>query len=236
MGAAAGAFRVLTAATMAWPNQRLHVLDFEGSLASGVLEYGIVAWQSGRILQVWTRRCRPTGTIRAQDAAVHGLEASALQALPGLAEDFPLFAGLRQEGPLVAHFASAENTLIKSVWPYPRHSPDFLHGGTVLDWGPWVDTGRLFPQLFTGLASARLEDLIATFGLQSELDEVARQHCPTDRCRYHAALYDALACALLLTRLAREPAFATQSLQWLLERSTLDPARRADFTQGDLFG
>ena len=48
-------------------------LDFEGSLASGILEYGVVTLVGGGIAETATRLCRGTGRIRAADTAVHGL-------------------------------------------------------------------------------------------------------------------------------------------------------------------
>ena len=53
--------------------------------------------------------------------------------------------------------------------------------------------------------------------------------------RYHAALYDALASALLVAALAREPQCARLSLGQLLALSTLDPAKRAALNQRELF-
>ena len=168
---------------------------------------------------------------------MHGLTAGQLASAAPFADEFGRFADLRETGPLAAHFANAENTMIKSVWPYSRTSPDFVRGGsaTVTDWGPWVDTGRLYPQLYPDLGSAKLAELVATFALQAELDALAGQHCPADRRHYHAALYDALAGALLLGRLAAEPTIAGQSLRWLLTMSTLDGAKRDAWQQGDLF-
>jgi DNA polymerase III epsilon subunit-like protein len=219
-----------------WPEHLIHIIDFEGSLGSGVLEYGVVSWRAGEVVGAVTRCCRATGVVRADEVALHGLTAGQTAGEAGLEADFERFAEWRATGPLAAHFASAENTLIKSVWPYPRQSPDFGRStGTVVEWGPWIDTGRIYPQLYRSLASARLEDLIEVFGLQSRLDELAARHCPSARCRYHAALYDALASMLLLDRLSREPEVAGRSLGWLLEMSTLDPDRRAEFQQRTLF-
>jgi len=214
----------------------IHFIDFEGSLASGILEYGVVTVQAGAIVDARTRLCRATGAVRSEDVAVHGLEAHAVAGSPPFAADFDYFAGLRESGPLAAHFANAENTLIKSVWPYPRTSPDFARAtGTVTDWGPWIDTGRLYPQFYPTLTSARLEDVVSAFGVQPELETAASRWCPPERRHYHAALYDALAGALLLTRLVREPALRDRPLAWLLAHSTLDPDKREAINQGSLF-
>ncbi len=221
---------------MSWTKQIIHFVDFEGSVASGILEYGVVTMCGTEILETHTRLCRATGRVRGEDAALHGLDAAAVAAHAPFGDDFEKFARWREIGPLAAHFASAENTLIKSVWPYPRTSPDFARpGGALTDWGPWIDTGRLYPQLYPSLTSAKLGELVAAFALQAELDALAERHCPAERRRYHAALYDALAGSLLLRRLAVEPSLAGQSLPWLITMSTLDPDKRDALRQDRLF-
>jgi DNA polymerase III epsilon subunit-like protein len=221
---------------MPWTEQTIHFIDFEGAVAGGILEYGVVTLCGGQITATATRRCRPTGRVRAEDAALHGLTPETLRDEAPFADDFEFFARCRETGPLAAHFAGAEHSLLKSVWPYPRRSPDFgREGGELTDWGPWIDTGRLYPQCYAGLTSARLGDLVGVFQLQAELDVLAGQFCPPDRRRYHAALYDALAGALLLLRLAREPVVADKSVGWLLAMSTFDGDTRAERQQGELF-
>jgi DNA polymerase-3 subunit epsilon len=173
--------------------------------------------------------------VRAEDAAVHGLHEADTAAQAPFAADWDYFAGLRERGPLAAHFAGVENALLKAVWPYPRSSPDFARpGARIAEWGPWIDTGRLYAQLYPRLPSSRLEELVAACGLQAPLDNLAAVHCPPARRRYHAALYDALAGALLLARLADDPTAAAQPTAWLLEMSTLDPEKRDALRQRDL--
>jgi DNA polymerase-3 subunit epsilon len=219
-----------------WTEQPIHFVDFEGSLAAGVLEYGVVTMCGAHLTAVRTRLCRPSGRIRPEDTAVHGLGEDALADCTPLAVDWEYFAGLRESGPLAAHFAGVENALLKSVWPYPRLSPDFARPGqTAAEWGPWIDTGRLYPQLRPAYGTAALAELVATHGLQADLDRAAARYCPPDRRRYHAALYDALAGALLLGALAHEPQAARLTTLQLLALSTLDGARRDALAQGSLF-
>jgi DNA polymerase-3 subunit epsilon len=221
---------------MSWVEQQIHFLDFEGSLASGILEYGVVTVLGGRIVAAQTRLCRPTGRVRPEDVAVHGLREDDLAACAPFANDWENFATLRERGPLAAHYAGVENSLLKSVWPYPRMSPDFARPGEqVAEWGPWLDTARLMAQVFPRLPSGKLEKLVADCGLQAGLDALAAEHCPTERRRYHAALYDALAGACLLVRLAAEPAVAAKSMGWLLAMSTLNPEKRDALQQAKLF-
>jgi DNA polymerase-3 subunit epsilon len=80
-----------------------------------------------------------------------------------------------------------------------------------------------------------LQTLIGACGLQAELDQLAEKHCPVERRQYHAALYDALAGALLLVSLAREPRLADVSIMQMLALSTLDGEKRDALRQGELF-
>src|SRR3954464_8389659 len=135
-----------------WTEQPIFFVDFEGSRRSGVLEYGVVGLLGGRITEAQTRLCAPLGQIAPEDVAVHGLREEMLTTAQPFAEDWEFFATLRERGPLAAHYAGAENSLLKSVWPYPRNSPDFARPGErVIEWGPWIDTGRIYAQLLPQL-------------------------------------------------------------------------------------
>jgi DNA polymerase-3 subunit epsilon len=221
---------------MSWIDQTIFFVDFEGSRASGILEFGVVALLCGEIVATHTQLCRPSGQVRPEDTAVHGLSAAGLAGRTPFADTWELFAGFRERGPLAAHYAGVENALLKSVWPYPRRSPDFARPGEhATEWGPWIDTAPLYAQLFPAWPSGQLEALVALSGLQPELETAAAGHCPADRCRYHCALYDALAGALLLARLARDPQIGSLTLMQLLALSTLDPEKRDALQQRELF-
>lgn len=221
---------------MHWADIPIHFIDFEGNGTSGILEFGVVTLRGGEIAATRTRLCQPVGRITAEDTAVHGLVAGALAVEAPFADEWEYFARLRESGPLAAHFASAENFLIRTVWPYPRTAPDFARPGRdAHEWGPWIDTARLYGQFRPELSSAKLEELVLAAGLQSELDVLAANHCPAARCRYHAALYDALAGALLLRALLQRPEQAEATIPWLLQMSTLDGDKRSALQQGDLF-
>ena len=219
-----------------WTEQPIFFVDFEGSRASGILEFGVAEVCGGKIVSARTRLCQAAGRISPEDAAVHGLTEATLAKEAPFADEWDYFADLRERGPLAAHFAGVENALLKSVWPYPRSSPDFARpGARVVEWGPWVDTARLYAQLYPKFDSARLETLVVACGLQEELETLAGAHCPPERRRYHAALYDALAGALLLSALARDPQLAALSPMQLLALSTLDGAKRDALQQRELF-
>lgn len=221
---------------MSWTSQPIYFVDFEGSRASGILEFGVAEVLDGKITSARTRLCQATGRVRPEDVAVHGLQEGMLVDAAPFAEEWDYFADLRERGPLAAHYAGVENGLLKSVWPYPRNSPDFARPGeSVIEWGPWVDSARLYAQFYPQFDTGRLEALVAASGLQPELDALAAGHCPPERRRYHAALYDALAGALLLASLARDLRLAELSVMQLLAFSTLDGDKRDALRQRDLF-
>jgi DNA polymerase-3 subunit epsilon len=221
---------------MHWADTPIHFIDFEGNTNSGILEFGVVTLRGGEIAAAHTRLCSATGRVRPEDTAIHGLDSSVVGAHEPFTSHAEYFFGLRASGPLAAHFAQAENHLLKSAWAYPRQSPDFARPGkTAAEWGPWIDTGRLYPQFFSDVGEGKLHELVTAFGLQTELEAVAALHCPADRRHFHAALYDALAGALLLRDLLRRPEFEAASIPWLLQMSTLDGDKRDALRQGDLF-
>jgi DNA polymerase III epsilon subunit-like protein len=222
--------------SMSWSEHPIYFIDFEGCRASGVLEYGVVTLQAGRVTDTRTRLCGATGRVRAEDTAVHGLTEAAVSKAAPFAADWDYFAGLRERGPLAAHYAGVENNLLKAVWPYPRRSPDFARpGGQLVDWGPWIDSARLYAQFYPEMDSGRLEALVVSAGLQEKLDGIAAVHCPPERRSYHGALYDALGSALLVAALSENPTCAGMSLGQMLAFSTLDPTKRDRLTQSELW-
>ena len=221
---------------MSWTEQPIYFVDFEGNRSSGILEFGVVTLIRGKIEETRTQLCKPVGRIQRAETAVHGLAEQQVASAQPFADEWEYFAGLRDRGPLAAHYAGAENSLLKSVWPYPRSAPDFARPGEqVIDWGPWIDTGRVYAQLYPNLESGRLESLIVLCGLTGQLDTLASRHCPEHRRHFHAALYDALAGALLLAALASDPQVAGLSTMQLLALSTLDPVKRDALRQPELF-
>jgi DNA polymerase-3 subunit epsilon len=211
----------------------IHFLDFEGSLRSGIVEYGVATWREGAIESLVQRLCRPRGSVSSRETAVHGLGEAALLNLEPIDADWHLFAAWRASGPLGAHAAATENALLKSVWPFPPASPDWLFpGARVADWAPWIDTERL-ARLDTAnrAQTTQLETQIASRGLSAALGELAARHCPAERCRWHCAGYDALASALLFDSFWR---VGPRSLDEWLRLSAPRQGRR-DYEQAHLW-
>ncbi len=214
----------------------LHIVDFEGSRQSGIVEYGVVTLLGTEVIAAQTRLCAPIGTISDQDRLKHGISEDSAAEEARFDADWSYFAGLRETGPFCAHSAAVEDGLMRSVWSYPRSSPDFMRpGNSVATWGPWLDTLQLYRSIYPQLSSYKLSDLIADFDLKMMLDELAALYCPEKRRRFHCALYDAFASALLLKRLHAEPEMEPISLHWLFLHSAASTDMRDSVGQMDLF-
>ncbi len=219
-----------------WDEQLIHVIDFEGSAQSGIVEFGVVSLRGMGIESVSTRLCRPTGVIPANEEETHGITQAAAKGFAPFSDEWEHFAGLRESGPLGAHFASAENGMIKSVFPYARKSKDWIReGGVSAEWGPWIDTGALFRDVVKTGDSLSLRVLIESEGLQEELDELAEEYCPENRRSYHCALYDALASALLLILYCSDHYSGRATVQQLAILSKTGGKSRQSAEQSELF-
>jgi len=219
-----------------WDETPIHVIDFEGGPQCGIVEFGVVVLRGFSIESVATRICRPRAPIPKNEQAVHGIGSSEANRERPFKEEWDRFASLRETGPLSAHFASAENTMLKSVFPYPRHSPTWIDDKrSVATWAPWIDTGVLYRELGDNRSSLKLEELILRYDLQADLDALGRTHCPAERQGYHCALFDALASALLLSFYCREFCSERMTVLQLVARSQGNAVKRQKVEQRELF-
>lgn len=215
----------------------IHIIDFEGSFNSGVLEWGVVTLLGTEIVSAETRLCGTEKAIELSEIEQHALHPKLLETCAPFEVDFEVFARWRESGPLCAHNASVEDRFLKQAWPYVRQVPDFsVHTAcTVATWGPWLDTLQIYRRLYPDLESYQLQALVRTFGLEDELSQRAKQCCPETRMHYHAALFDALATALLLQRLFSIKDFPECSLFQLFTLSASSTSVLNERQQQELF-
>lgn len=174
-----------------------------------MVEHGLVTVRNGDIVSVQTRLCRPKARIRPEETAVHGIADIHTQGTEPFANEWDTIVSARRSGPLAAHNAGFENSLLKSEWPHPPFVPDFSRPGSEqASWGPWLDSCSLHRKLYPGIHSHGLEELISVLGLGQDLSRIAADWCPENRRRFHCAGFDAIACALLLIRLGKLPELA----------------------------
>ena len=220
---------------MYWKDIPVYIIDFEGTRKSGILEYGVVALESGNICDTYTSLCASQGPISAFEFQEHGIAEADIAGAASFNEQLELFAKFRKTGAFGAHHASVEEGLLKHYWPYAPPSVDFLNVDSLInEWGPWIDTCQLYRNLYS-LESYSLMDLIDVFCLKGRLGAIAQEFCPKLRMRAHCALYDALASAILLQYLGEQPGFEQMSIQWLFAHSAPEGKKRGGFQQKELF-
>ena len=99
--------------------------------------------------------------------------------------------------PLCAHNVGTEKKQLQKMAP--------MHA-----FGPWIDTLKLARKAWPGLASYSLEALSSVFGLDAALEHLFPNRAP------HDALYDAVACGLLLEHLLQQSSWSGILLEEIL--------------------
>ena len=100
--------------------------------------------------------------------------------------------------PLAAHNVGTERSVLERAAPLHR-------------FGPWIDTLKLTRKAYPQLASSALEDVVAVLQLQPRLDALIAGRAP------HDALYDVVACALLLEHFLALPGWGDVTIQALVD-------------------
>lgn len=186
-----------------WTETPVHVLDFEGSRRTGIVEWGAVTLLGGRILGLRTELCAPLAPVPEAETRCHGLAAADLGGRRPFASHREAFQSFRASGILASHHAGVEATLLADTWPHPAAVPAVAEVAVAqAAWGPWVDTLVLARRRHPRLPDHGLGALVAALGLEAVLAAEAGRLCPLARRRPHCAGYDALAAALLLLALA----------------------------------
>jgi DNA polymerase-3 subunit epsilon len=217
-----------------WSACPIHVVDFEGSPRTGVVEFGVATLLGGEVVSTSTRLHAPRAPIPAMDTQCHGLSARDLKGLTPFEAEWEHWVSLRRSGLLAAHNATVEAGLLRGTWSRPAAVPAFVgEAATVAEWGPWVDTCRLARAWAPTLGDYRLSSLVTALRLSPRLEALALEHCPPARRHYHCALYDALAAALVLRALCGQEGRSVAPLSQLV-RDSLTASAADDLMQGEL--
>lgn len=211
----------------------VHFVDFEGNSSYGIVEFGVVTVKNNIISKTYSRLCQAQGPITPAESRIHGIHYSDTQHEAPFVKEWDTFVNFRRTGVLAAHYAHFDNHLLKSIWSHPPFCPDFFnHGKSVAQWGPWIDTHKLYASIFPSWKSHKLSVLIDRLGLQSILDKLAKEHCVSKRREFHCALYDALASAVLFLHTKYFSGYEDVDLRWFLLHSAVAPEQPF---QGELF-
>lgn len=209
----------------------IFAIDFEGSKKIGIVEYGIVKILKGEILECHTRICLPKQKISKKDSDFFNITNAETSDKKPFIDDVEKFRAFRSEGVFASHNSSVEDSLLRAQTPTPGFVPDFFNAQKKSSsWGPWIDTLPLSKTLYPSIKSAGLSDLISALRLENNLNLLAKTHCPANRRKPHCALFDALACALLITHLYKIPEFENLNAAWILQHSN-----KVEFNQASLF-
>ena len=221
---------------MLWTETPIHIIDFEGNMAYGIIEYGIATVYGGEIVECYTDICCAEADIDPRETWCHGLRRQDTVDAAPFSTYWELFTKLRQTGPFGAHHAVVESRFIKRYWPYSTEALNYVKDNIkTAEWGPWVDTRVLYQHLLPQIGKYSLGQLIARLGLIDKLEGECQKFCPPGRQQFHCALYDAIASALLLINLSKSKISPHTSTQWLVAQSQGNAKARQDSLQQRLF-
>ena len=116
----------------------------------------------------------------------HSVLRDEIAVAPTPQELWPGIMGRLTALPLCAHNVATEKKFTRLMAP--------MH-----QFGPWIDTLKIARKVWPGCPSYALEDLVVMFDLKSRVDAL----CPEKEA--HDALYDAVASAMLLEHLLKQP-------------------------------
>lgn len=184
------------------------MLDFEttGSVPGWPVEpwqLGMVALRDGRVDAESAAehffRISPERPFNPQAPGRHAKIRDMLAQAPTPAEQWHLLHPRLAKRALVAHNIGTERSIIRKIAPLHR-------------FGCWIDTLQLVRHAYPGLPSKALDEVIEALGLTRRVQGL----CP--RREAHDALYDAVACAVLLEHLLSLPGWEYVALDNLLAK------------------
>ena len=184
----------------------IFAIDFEGSKKSGVVEFGVVELApDGTIGFFRTSLCAPKKPLSERESLITGIDTSEASCESPFDSHIEFFAKLRSKGAFAAHNAATEDAFLRSYAPVLGCVPNFFSGGACNTWGPWVDS--LVLARFAGVDNPKLSAAAQYFQIECELEDVSMRICPGGRRKWHCALYDAIASALIIKKILSLPEF-----------------------------
>lgn len=205
-------------------------IDFEGSLQTGILEYGIVGVSlENKIFFAQTKLCKNRCNISALETQCHGIDEQQVCNCDDFSSEIDLFLKHREKALFCAHNAAYENRLLTEYCPVVLNALEQQGQG----WGPWLDTYILYKN-FLNKNNCGLGELVQQQKLQEILSDLGRKFCPHHRNKFHCALYDAIACALLWIHFVKNLTHNSYTIRELL-RECCTQTQEEMMRQGALF-
>ncbi len=164
-----------------WEKSNILILDFEGTLRSGIREAGFVLVKDGEINHIKEiSKCTHNHTI--EDLVVNYFQNKNL-------EQVDLF---------VSHSASVEHNFLKNIMPY--RAQIFGIRRKNFYWDPWIDTVKTYKALYPSEKKFDLKSLAKRFIDVEIIQDITMKYCIKEKRTFHHSVFDAIICYLLLKR------------------------------------
>jgi len=176
-------------------------LDFESAGAAPgrsdePVQVGMAVWRGFEMSDFFRSYVCSPARITSLARAVHGITEEDVRDAPPMAALWPEFKTRLGGAVVVAHGAGTEKRFLRA---FP------LHG-----FGPWLDTLAVSRAVLPELSGHSLGEVTAALGVEDEV----RALCPA--LDWHDALFDAVACLVILRRIVGQCGLASVTVGELL--------------------
>ena len=97
---------------------------------------------------------------------------------------------------IISHNIQTEKNLLKKYLPFPKKENRLGK----FEWGPWLDTRKVYNSLYPNLRNYELKNLKELF-IKNESILLSKKYCSIQKGKQHHALFDALCTFLLFKRI-----------------------------------
>lgn len=149
---------------------KILTLDFEGSINNGIREIGAILSNDTQIINFHDFDIEDEIDCK-----------NMLQSIISSDVDF-----------IISHNIQTEKNLLKMYLPFPHKKNRFGE----FEWGPWLDTRKVYSFLYPNIKNYELTNLTELF-IKNESVLLTEKYCKVRKAKQHHALFDAI-CAFLL--------------------------------------
>lgn len=149
---------------------KILTLDFEGSINNGIREIGAILSNDTQIINFHDFDIEDEIDCK-----------NMLQSIISSDVDF-----------IISHNIQTEKNLLKMYLPFPPKKNRFGE----FEWGPWLDTRKVYSFLYPNIKNYELTNLTELF-IKNESVLLTEKYCKVRKAKQHHALFDAI-CAFLL--------------------------------------
>jgi len=152
---------------------KILTLDFEGSINNGIREIGAILSNDTQIINFHDFDIEDEIDCK-----------NMLQSIISSDVDF-----------IISHNIQTEKNLLKMYLPFPPKKNRFGE----FEWGPWLDTRKVYSFLYPNIKNYELTNLTELF-IKNESVLLTEKYCKVRKAKQHHALFDAICVFLLYKR------------------------------------